>query len=138
MSLDATTPTDVELVSAIPEYIRDNRTAINTLYRNVDAQDSTVEFTVADLNQIYTVDSAVAVVLTLPAVTADEVGTWFRVHKMGVGDLTITPNAVDAIAAGIAGATLANTAAEALTAFIELECVAAGQWVIAGRLGTWA
>lgn len=146
MPVDATKPTDQELVSDLPSYIRaiaelanDNEAAIGGDYsRSVDAQNSDRAFIVSDLNQIYTVNSASAVNLTLPEVSGDNAGIWVRVHKLGAGNLTLTPGGTDAIAAGGAGVAISNTSGEAKQAFIELECIGAGQWVIAGILGTWS
>jgi hypothetical protein len=105
--------------------------------RIVTAQNTSA--TISTFDQIITVNSASAVVLTLDEVIAANVGDWLRVHKIGAGNLTITAGGSDIIADGAAGTSVSNTtAAEAKIAFIEIECVATGQWVIAGMLGTWA
>ena len=147
MAVDETKPTDVELVSALPGYIREARALANAnedaiggdYSRTVGAQNSDETLALAGLNQIYTVNSGAAVNLTLPVVTGDNNGTWLRVHKLGAGNVTLTPGGTDAIAAGGAGVAIANTeAGEVKAAFIELECIGAGQWVISGILGTWS
>ena len=146
MAVDATKPTDQELISALPGFIRDNRDQINAnelaiggdYSRSVDSQNVDYEFSVAELDQIYTVNSVSAVVLTLPEVTGAEAGTWIRVHKISTGSISLTPGGTDAIADGGAGAAIVNSSAEAKIAFIEIECVGAGQWLISGKLGTWA
>ena len=144
MSVDATKPTDSSFISTWPTIIRAiaalanaNAAVIGGDYsRTVSAQNTSTTLTALD--QIYTVNSASAVTLTLPEVTGDDTGTWLRVHKIGIGNLTVTAGGTDAIADGGAGSSIANTtAAEALAAFIELECVGAGQWMVAGMLGTW-
>ena len=146
MPVDATKPVDSELVSAIPSRIRDvaalanaNETAIGGDYsRTVSAANDNKTFVVSELNQIYTVNSSSVVNLTLPEVTGSEAGIWIRVHKMGTGNVTVTPGGTDAIAAGGAGVAITNFAAEAKNAFIEMECIGAGQWLISGILGTWS
>ncbi len=146
MAVDATKPTDQELVSALPGFIRDNRALINAneaaiggdYSRTISAQNVDKTFAIAELDQIYTVNSLSAVVLTLPVVSGAETGTWIRVHKMSTGGISLTPGGTDAIADGGAGAAIVNSSAEAKIAFIEIECVGAGQWLISGKLGTWA
>lgn len=146
MAVDATRPTDNDAITDWPAFIRAiaalanaNAAAVGGDYsRTVSAQNTSTTFTAGDLNQIYTVNSASAVTLTLPAVTADNSGDWIRVHKLSSGDLTVTAGGSDVIATGGAGSQIANTeAAEPKAAFIELEVTAAGQWMIAGMLGTW-
>lgn len=147
MPVDATKPVDSELMSALPGYIRDNRTLINAneaaiggdYSRTVSAQNTDKSFSVAELNQIFTVNSGSAVNLTLPVVSGAESGTWLRVHKLGAGNLTLTPGGTDEIADGGAGVAISNVVAgEAKQAYIELECIGAGQWMISGILGTWS
>lgn len=145
MSVDANKPTDVEVVSSLPGFIRDTRTQVNAneaaiggdFSRTVDAQNSDKSFSVAELNQIFTVNSGSAVNLSLPVVTGAEAGLWIRVHKLGSGNVTLTPGGTDAIADGGAGVAIANTSLESKAAYIELECIGAGQWLISGILGTW-
>lgn len=147
MPVDATKPVDSELVSGLPGFIRDTRTLVNAneaaiggdYSRTVGAENSDNTFAVADLNQIFTVNSGSAVNLTLPVVTGSEAGVWLRVHKLGAGDVTLTPGGTDEIADGGAGVAIANSeAGEDKQAFIELECIGAGQWMISGILGTWS
>jgi len=147
MAVDTTNPTDAALVSSLPGYIRDlaiqinaNEDAIGGDYsRSIDAQNVDVTLTVAELNQVYTVNDPAAVTIELPEVTGDNAGTWIRVHKLGAGDVVITPGGTDAIADGGAGVSISDVVAgEAKSAFIELECIGAGQWMISGILGTWS
>lgn len=146
MSVDATKPKDNELVSALPEFIRDTRALANAnedaiggdYSRAVGAENSDKTFVIGDLNQIFTVNSGAAVNLTLPVVTGTEAGLWLRVHKLGAGNVTLTPGGTDAIADGGNGVAITNSeAGEVNAAFIELECIGAGQWMISGMLGTW-
>jgi hypothetical protein len=145
MAVDATKPADDDFVVDWPAYIRliaalanANEAAIGGDYsRTVSAQNTST--TLTTLDQVYTVNSASAVTLTLPEMVLANVGNWVRVHKLGAGNLTITAGGSDTIADGSAGTSIVNsTAAEDKAAFIEIECVAAGQWMICGMLGTWA
>jgi len=146
MSLDATKPTDSEAVSSIPEYMRETRAQVNEneaaiggdYSRTVTSKNASEILDSTDFDKIITVSSSSVVTLTLPAVVASDKGSWIRVHKLGTGNVVITPNGADVIAAGSAGTAISNTeSAEAKAAFIELEVTAAGQWSIAGILGTW-
>ena len=145
MSVDETLPEDDSYVSTWPEYIRDiaalandNEAAIAGEYMpDVTAQNTSVTLTA--YNQVYTVSSGAAVTLTLTATTADDVGKFLEVHKLGAGNLTITAGGTDTIADGGAGTSITNsTAAEAKAANMILRCVAVGQWMIHSMLGTWA
>ena len=147
MSVDSTKPVDSELVSALPSYIRETRELANAneaaiggdYSRQVSAVLSNTQFTVSQLNQVYTVNSPTAVILVLPEVTGAHAGTWVRIHKLGAGQLTITPGGNNVIAAGSPADPLVNsTASEAGSAFVEFECIASGWWMIAGILGTWS
>lgn len=149
MAVDPTLPTDNSRVASWPEVIRDLATAVATL-ENIVAQAGYEDYqrtivaqnisaAITTLNRVYTVNSASAVTITLPEVTGNNKGEWVRIHKMGVGNLTITPGGSDVMAAGGAGVALANiTAGEPKLAFLELEVVASGHWMISGMLGTWA
>ena len=145
MSVDETLPLDDSYVSTWPTYIRaiaalanDNEDAIAGEYMpDVDGQNTSA--TISTFNQVYTVNSASAVTLTLAETTADDVGKFLEVHKLGAGNLTITAGGSDTIADGGAGTSIVNsTAGEAKAANMILRCVAVGQWMIHSMLGTWA
>lgn len=145
MSVDETLPADDSYVDTWPEIIRDiaalandNESAIAGEYMpTVTAQNTST--TLTDYNQVYTVNSGAAVTLTLTATTADNVGEFLEIHKVGAGNLTITAGGSDTIADGGAGTSITNsTAGEAKVAFIRLRCVAVGMWLIIGIYGTWA
>ena len=146
MAVDATKPVDNELIKNWPTYIRSIADYVNSLAalvggdfsRQVDTLSlvSTV-LTIADLNKIYVVNSAVALIHQLPEVTTAHKGMWIRFHKLGTGDLTALAGGTDAIANGGAASGLINAESEAKASFIELEVVGTGQWCIAGMFGTW-
>lgn len=147
MSLDETKPADSDAVSELAGYIREDREQINAneaaiggdYSRIVVAKNSSAVLTDSDLEQVITVSSASAVTLTLPEVDASDKGKWIRVHKLGVGNVVITPGGTDTIAAGSGGVSISNVeASEAEEAFLEIEVIGAGAWAIAGILGTWS
>jgi hypothetical protein len=145
MAIDATKPADDDFVVDWPAYIRAiatlvnaNEAAIGGEYKpDVTAQN--VSGTISTFNQVVTVNASGAVTLTLGEVVVANVGDFLEVHKLGVGNLTITAGGSDTIADGAAGTSIVNsTAAEAKAANIILRCVAAGQWMLHSMLGTWA
>lgn len=145
MAVDETRPLDTDFVADWPTYIRAiaaylNDTAIlvgGEWVCDVTAQNTST--TLATLNQAYTVNSASAVTLTLPEVVAGDIGSFVEIHKLGVGNLTVTAGGSDTIAAGSAGTSIVNsTAGEAKAANVILRVTAAGQWMIHSLLGTWA
>ena len=144
MTLDATLPEDASYVSTWPEYIRETRALANTnesaiageYVMDVEAQNSTA--TVTFESKVVTVNSAAAVTLTLTELTALNIGQLLEIHKMGIGNLTITMGGSDTLADGAAGTSVINSnAGEAKTANMIIRCVAAGQAVIHSMLGTW-
>ena len=146
MSVDATKPADSSAIKDWPAIIRAIAEVANAaeaaaggdLSRTIRSNSTTETLTSAEMNQVTNSSNASAVIKTLPAADSAMVGNWVRFHKSGAGDLTITPDGTDAIADAAGGTSISNTSAEALAAFIELECVGVGQWMIAGMLGTWA
>jgi len=146
MSVDATKPTDDSAVATWPALIRALAVVANAaeaaaggdLSRTIRSNATTESLTSAEMNQVTYSANAGAAIKTLPAADAAMVGNWTRIHKGGAGNLTITPNGTDAIADASGGTSIANTSAETKAAFIELECVGVGQWMIAGMLGTWS
>ena len=145
MTIDATLPEDNSYVSTWPEYIRETRTLVNAneaaiggeYAMSVEAQNSTA--TVTFESKVVTVNSAVAVTLTLTELTASNIGQLLEIHKMGIGNLTITMGGSDTLADGAAGTSVVNsTAGEAKAANMIIRCVATGQAVIHSMLGTWA
>ena len=146
MSVDATKPTDIEAISLYAAYIRALATQINTnesaiggdFTRTILNKTADYAMAVTDLNKVIVVDAAGAVNITLPAVTADHIGKFARVHKAGAGNLTVTANGTNVIANGGAGSTAVNsTSGDADTGMLDLEVTAAGIWRLVGMFGTW-
>ena len=146
MSVDELRPLDTDPIVDWPAYIRliavlanANADLIGGEYSpTVTAQNTSATLTA--INQVYTVNSASAVVLTLPAVVAANIGDFIEIHKLGAGNVTVTPGGSDTIADGGAGSAIANTigAVDAKAANLVLRCTAAGQWMVKTMLGTWA
>jgi len=146
MSIDATKPTDTELIRNWPAYIRAIATYVNYIAayiggdfsRQVAEKNVSGVLVTSDLNKVITVNSAAAVTLILPEVLNADEGKWVRFHKLYSGDLTITPGGSDTLASGDPGQGMINsTAGEAKAAFIEFEVSNSGQWVTCGMFGTW-
>ena len=147
MAVDSTLPADKSRVASWPEDIRAIADYVNSLadavggdfFRRVITRNVSTTLTPADLDKIIISSSVNPVILILPEVTADYIGRWTRLHRMGSGSLTVAAGGSDVIARGAAGTTITNSlAGEAKAAYIELECTGAGQWIIAGMLGTWS
>lgn len=145
MSVDATKPEDTEAVLDWPTYIRaiatlanTNEVAIAGEYKPpVSAQNTSA--TVTFDTKVITVNSASTVTLTMSELISANIGDLLEIHKMGVGNLTITMGGSDTLADGAAGTSITNSiAAEAKAANIVIRCVAVGQAVIHSMLGTWA
>lgn len=95
-----------------------------------------------------------AIVISLPAITADSIGETFTFRNTGADGavkLTVSPAATDAIfgsianaaadsvASGVLNKDFSNTKATANKGdFVTLEAVAVGAWYITGGVGIWA
>jgi hypothetical protein len=95
-----------------------------------------------------------AKVITLPLITADNLGMKFRFRNTGADGavaLTLSPDALDGIngtvanaaadsvASGVVSKDLVNTKATANNMdWIEIEAVALTKWAITGGVGIWA
>jgi len=144
MSVDETKPADTDFVSDWPGYIRliaalanDNEAAIAGVYAP-DVNNKTADATITEFNEVYTVNSASAVTLTLDEIVAGDVGTFLEIHKLGTGNVTIQAGGSDAIGDSAGGAAIVNSqSGEAKAASITLRCQALGQWLVVGMVGTW-
>jgi len=95
-----------------------------------------------------------ALVITLPLITAGNIGTRYRFRNTGADGavaLTVSPNALDGIvgtvanaaadsvASGVVNKDIVNTKATAnIGDWIELEAIATTKWAITGGVGIWA
>jgi hypothetical protein len=84
-----------------------------------------------------TVGATGTVVFSLPAATA---GQWFRFKVGAAYELRIDPNGTETIAlpsTGAASAAGKYISADAAGEGVEIECVAAGAWIVNNYIGTW-
>lgn len=102
------------------------------VYNNSDV---TINLAVSDLNKIWVIENAAAVVVNLPSVGASEIGYWIEFQKLGAGNLTINRADADTILDGTA---IANTVAAQTYAFLRLVLATATAWRIKGSLGSWS
>ncbi|MFC1658223.1 right-handed parallel beta-helix repeat-containing protein [Candidatus Omnitrophota bacterium] len=102
-----------------------------------EAQDTGVTLTTADFGKTITVDSGSAQVVNLPSVDSTNVGAWFRVIKLGAGQITIDAADSDTIADSSAGGTVVNSQSDQDYATIMIELVTETEWVIVDAHGTW-
>jgi len=109
--------------------------------------------TVEDGGQEYNVATD-AIVVTLPLITAGNLGMSYRFRNTGADGnnlITLAPNALDAfhgtvanstadsVAGGVVDKDLVNTKATANKGdWIEVTAVAATEWYITGGVGIWA
>lgn len=109
--------------------------------------------TVEDGGQIFNVATD-ALVVTLPAITAGNLGTSYRFRNTGADGnniITLAPNAVDAfhgtiansaadsVAGGVVDKDLINTKVTANKGdWIEVTAVALTEWYVTGGVGIWA
>ncbi len=115
-----------------------------TTTQDININDAGVEFNIA----------TDAKVLTLPAITAENIGAEFTFrHTRADGNniITLSPNAADGIsgsialaasvfsASGVANKDLVNTKATAISGdFVTLKAVSLTKWFITAGIGIWA
>ena len=83
-----------------------------------------------------------AKVISLPLISAENLGMEFTFRNSGADGnniITISPDAADAVAGGVAGKDIINTKATAnLGDFIKLTALSTTKWVISAGVGIWA
>lgn len=100
-----------------------------------NSTDTTITLTTSNLNKFLFIENASDVAVTLPSVSALNVGSWIKVFKMGAGDVTINRADSDMIEDGTS---IANTEAAETWSSIELVLGPnATLWKIKDMLGTW-
>jgi hypothetical protein len=82
------------------------------------------------------VNSASDVTVTLPAVTAADIGATITVLKLGAGKVTIAANGT-AIADSAAGGTIYNNAFSPAYAALTIRLADAAHWAILSGEGAW-
>jgi parallel beta-helix repeat protein len=101
------------------------------------AADTGITLTTADFGKTITVDNASAQVVNLPSVASTEVGAWFRIIKLGAGQVTIDAADSDTIADSSSGGTIYNDQSAEDYATITVELASETEWIITGSHGTW-
>ncbi|MEN6560857.1 MAG: hypothetical protein ABFD52_08800 [Acidobacteriota bacterium] len=105
-------------------------------YLDGSAADTTL--TTADFGRTVIINSASARTVYLPSVDTPQIGGWFRIVKLGAGNVTIDAADSDTINGGAAGGTLVNNVAGETFAYVTMRLVSATAWIIESGVGTWA
>ena len=103
----------------------------------VQAADSGLALTSADFGKTVTVDSGSERTITLPAVSAADIGATVTVVKLGAGKVVIQSAASTYISDSAAGGTIYNNAVLPPYAAITLRLVSATQWLPVAGQGAW-
>jgi hypothetical protein len=102
----------------------------------VQAADSGIGITSADFGKTITVNDTVPRAITLPNVTAADIGASITVVKLGAGTVTITAPSGVYIADSISGGSLYNNLPQNY-ATVSLRLVTSTKWVIMWGHGCW-
>ncbi|MDD2805807.1 MAG: hypothetical protein PHV33_09640 [Elusimicrobiales bacterium] len=105
--------------------------------RPVEAADAGFTVTAADFGKTFTVNSATPQTITLPAISAENIGAEITVVKLGTGGVIIQAYTFDAISDSTVGGTLANASVAETYATITLRIASLDKWVVIGSTGTW-
>jgi len=118
---------------AIKTYVDNNFIAgTNVTYNN---SDTTITLTTSDLNEILLVENASDVVINLPSIDSGDIGKFIKIHKMGVGNMTINRADSDTIENSTV---LSNTISTEIWSNVALFVGTATKWKIDGApFGTW-
>ena len=103
----------------------------------LDGSAGTTTLTTADFGRTVIVNSASARQVSLPSVDTPEIGGWFRIVKLGAGNVTIQAADSDTINGGAAGGTLVNDQAGETFAYVTARLVSGTGWVIESGVGSW-
>jgi len=123
---DNVVPTEL----AIKTYIASEE--LHTVETNTD---TTINLTTSDTGKTILVNNAASVTMNLPSVDSGDVGIWFKIHKIGAGDLTINRADSDTVEDGTS---VANTISTETWANINLFLATSTIWKFDGApLGTW-
>ncbi|MBP7796784.1 MAG: hypothetical protein KA059_08435 [Elusimicrobiales bacterium] len=101
------------------------------------AADSGITISTADFGKTITINSSSDQTVTLPSVSASDVGATITVVKLGSGKVTIDAPSGVYIADSSAGGTIYNNTASQTYATISLRLVTADKWVIMWGDGCW-
>ncbi len=103
----------------------------------IDGSAGTTVLTTADFGRTVIVNSASARQVSLPSVDTPEIGGWFRIVKLGAGNVTVQAADSDTINGGAAGGSIICNVAGETFAYITLRLVSATAWVIESGIGSW-
>lgn len=93
---------------------------------------------VGDLAKVITMTATVSKTLTLPSVTATDIGLHFTIIKKGSGDLVIQASDSDTILDSSAGGTLSNLVATDIYSTISLALISETEWIVSNATsGYW-
>ncbi len=101
------------------------------------AADTGITLAAADFGKTITVNSASVQTVTLPSVSAADIGAQFMVVKLGTGQVTIQAAAGTTIADSSVAGSIYNNAVTPAYATITLRLATATQWMLAGGEGSW-
>ena len=101
------------------------------------ANDAGITLTSADFGKTITVNSASPQTITLPSVTAGDLGAQVTIIKFGAGKVTIQAAGGTYIADSGAGGTIYNNSAAETYATITLRLTSSARWSILGGDGSW-
>jgi hypothetical protein len=103
----------------------------------IDGSGADTTLTTADFGRTVIINSASARTVYLPSVDTPQIGGWFRVIKLGAGDVTVQAADSDTINGGVAGGSIICNVAGETFAYITLRLVSATAWVIESGMGSW-
>jgi len=104
----------------------------------VQAADTGMTIATADFGKTITVTAGTPQIITLPAISAENIGAEITVVKLGTGGVTIQAYTFDAIAGSTVGGTIANGVVGETSATITLRIVSLDKWVVINSTGTWS
>ena len=84
-----------------------------------------------------TITAAGAQTITLPDISATDIGATFTIVKLGTDTVTIDAVGSDVIAGSTAGGGICNNSAAETFANITIQVAADNKWIIVGGHGTW-
>ena len=122
---------------ALDSISSDDGTGVQFKQFKTVADNDGITLTTADAGQTITVDAGGAQTVVLPSVAATDVGIWFRIVKLGAGQVTIDAVDSDTIADSGAGDTIYCAIAGEDYATITIQLAAETEWCITGAHGTW-
>jgi hypothetical protein len=91
-----------------------------------------------DFGKTVIVNSGSTQTVNLPSVSSSDIGAWYRIVKVGTGQVTIDAADSDTIADSSAGGTIYNNQAGEDYATITIQLATDTEWVVTKAHGTWS